>query len=227
MHATSPRTPIYPISRRATLVSALALAMAGGMAAAPAFAQDTGVSGKRWAVVGGYAHQEPTGNGTIDGNQAEFDGSGAGTLSASWYLNDHVAFEGWGAVTKFDHRVTTAEDGKIGTISSQPWALSAQYHFRDGNETVRPFVGLGYFQSNASDEDQDSVGPYADNHIGFGTASGPMATVGVDLNVTDNMFIRTDARYLHGNSDIEVDGAPAGEADLNPVVIGVGVGARF
>jgi outer membrane protein len=105
--------------------------------------------------------------------------------------------------------------------------LSAQYHFRDGNETVRPFVGLGYFQSNVSDEDQDNVGPYADHHIGFGTASGPMATVGVDLNVTDNMFIRTDARYLHGNSDIEVDGAQAGNADLNPVVLGVGVGARF
>ena len=222
MHA-SPRNPI---SRRTIIVPAIALALAGGMAAAPAFAQDTGASGKRWAVVGGYAHQEPTGNGTIDGNEAEFDGSGAGTLSASWYLNDHVAFEGWGAVTKFDHRVDTS-DGKIGTISSQPWALSAQYHFRGGNEIVRPFVGLGYFQANVSEEDQDTVGPYADNHIGFGTASGPMATLGMDINVTDNAFIRTDVRYLHGNSDIEVDGAAAGEADLNPMVLGIGVGARF
>ena len=218
MHATSPRNRI--------IVPAIALALAGGMAAAPAFAQDTGASGKRFAIVGGYAHQEPTGNGTIDGQEAEFDGSGAGTLSASWYLNDHVAIEGWGSVSKFDHRVSTS-DGKIATVSSQPWAISGQYHFRDGNDTIRPFVGLGYFQSNMSDEDQDMIGPYADNHIGVGTASGPMATVGVDLNFTPSVFARADVRYLHGDSDIEVDGAEAGDADLNPVVIGVGVGARF
>src|SRR5690348_7740671 len=123
-----------------TLALALGAILAGGVAV-PAFAQDagTGASGKHWAVVGGYAHQEPTGDGTIAGSKAEFDGSGATTLGLSYYFNDHVAIEGWGAATKFDHRVSTA-DGKIGTVASQPYALSAQYHFRDGNATVRPFV---------------------------------------------------------------------------------------
>jgi outer membrane protein len=210
------------------LAATLGIALAGGMAAAPAFAQDaTGASGKHIAIVGGYAHQEPTGDGTIDGSDADFAGSGAGTLSASYYLNDHVAIEGWGAITKFDQRVTTPADGKIATVSSQPYALSAQYHFRDGNATVRPFVGLGYFQSNFSDEDQDNIGPYADNHIGIDSPQGPMATVGMDLNFTPNVFARVDARYLDGDSDIAVDGVKAGEADLNPVIIGVGVGARF
>lgn len=209
------------------LALALGSLLAGGMAAAPAFAQDTGAAGKRFAVVGGYAHQEPTGDGTVAGSKAEFDGSGAPTLGLSYYLNDNVAIEGWGAASKFDHRVTTAADGKIGTVSSQPWALSGQYHFRDGNATVRPFVGLGYFQSNISEEDQDKIGPYADNHIGMSTPKGAMATVGVDLNFTPRVFARADARYLHGGSDIAVDGAKVGEADLNPVVIGVGVGARF
>lgn len=210
------------------LAAALGIALAGGMAAAPAFAQDaTGASGKHIAIVGGFAHQEPTGDGAIDGSKAEFAGSGAATLGASYYINDKIAIEGWGAVTKFDHRMTTAADGKVATVSSQPYALSAQYHFRDGNATVRPFVGLGYFQSNISDEDQDNAGPYADNHIGMSSPEGPMATVGVDLNFTPHMFARADARYLHGGSDIAVDGAPAGDADLNPVIIGVGVGARF
>jgi outer membrane protein len=210
------------------LTAALGVALAGGMAAAPAFAQDaTGASGKHIAIVGGFAHQEPTGDGTIDGSKAEFAGSGAATLGASYYINDHIAIEGWGAVTKFDHRMTTAADGKVATVSSQPYALSGQYHFRDGNATVRPFVGLGYFQSNISDEDQDNVGPYAGNHIGMTSPQGAMATVGVDLNFTPHMFARADARYLHGSSDIAVDGAAAGDADLNPVIIGIGVGARF
>jgi outer membrane protein len=210
-----------------TLALALGAILAGGFAV-PAFAQDagTGASGKHWSVVGGYAHQEPTGDGTIAGSKAEFDGSGATTLGLSYYLNDHVAIEGWGAATKFDHRVSTA-DGKIGTVSSQPYALSAQYHFRDGDATVRPFVGLGYFQNNIDDEDQDNLGPYADNHIGMTTPKGPMATVGMDLNFTPHLFGRVDARYMHGGSDIAVDGAKVGDADLNPVVRGVGVGARF
>ncbi|HEU4992493.1 MAG TPA: OmpW family outer membrane protein [Luteimonas sp.] len=210
-----------------TLALALGAILAGGFAV-PAFAQDagTGASGKHWSVVGGYAHQEPTGDGTIAGSKAEFDGSGATTLGLSYYLNDHVAIEGWGAATKFDHRVSTA-DGKIGTVSSQPYALSAQYHFRDGDATVRPFVGLGYFQNNIDDEDQDNLGPYADNHIGMTTPKGPMATVGMDLNFTPHLFGRVDARYMHGGSDIAVDGAKVGDADLNPVVLGVGVGARF
>jgi outer membrane protein len=112
-------------------------------------------------------------------------------------------------------------------VSSQPYALSAQYHFRDGDAAVRPFVGLGYFQNNIDDEDQDGIGPYADNHIGMTTPKGPMATVGMDLNFTPHLFGRVDARYMHGGSDIAVDGAKVGDADLNPVVLGVGVGARF
>lgn len=211
-----------------TLALALGAILAGGLAA-PAFAQDagTGASGKHWAIVGGYAQQEPTGDGTIAGSKAEFDGSGAGTLGLSYYINDHIAIEGWGAATKFDHRVATAANGKIATVSSQPYALSGQYHFRDGDATVRPFVGLGYFQSNISKEDQDGIGPYANDHIGMSTPQGAMATVGVDLNFTPHLFARADARYMHGGSDIAVNGTKVGEANLDPVVIGVGVGGRF
>ena len=79
----------------------------------------------------------------------------------------------------------------------------------------------------SDDEDQDGIGPYADNHIGMTTPKGPMATVGMDLNFTPHLFGRVDARYMHGGSDIAVDGAKVGDADLNPVVLGVGVGARF
>jgi outer membrane protein len=54
-----------------------------------------------------------------------------------------------------------------------------------------------------------------------------MATVGVDLNLSPTWFARADARYLHGGSDIAVDGTKAGQASLDPVIVGVGVGAHF
>jgi len=209
------------------LALALGAIVAGGMAA-PAFAQDAGTAaGSRFSVVGGYAHQEPTGDGTIAGSKAEFDGSGAATLGLNYNFTDNVSLEAWGAATRFQHRVTTAADGKIATVDSQPVALSAQYHFRQPDATVRPFVGLGYFESNINHEDQDDIGPYAASHIGMTTAKGPMATVGMDLNFTPRVFGRIDARYMHGDSDVAVNGAKVGEADLNPVVVGAGIGVRF
>jgi outer membrane protein len=217
-------------SRRNRIVmSVLGVALVAGLTAAPAFAQDasTSTSGKRFAIVGGYAHEEPTGNASLNGTDADFDGSGAPTLGASYYINDNIAIEGWGAADKFSHRVRTGADGKVATVEAQPYALSGQYHFRDAASTVRPFVGLGYFESNVSDEQAADTGPYAGQRIGMTTAKGAMATVGVDLNFTPNVFARADARFLKGSSDIAVDGNKVGEADMDPVVIGVGVGARF
>lgn len=213
---------MHSIHFRKHLLAAAAAALAGGLAA-PALAQD---AGKHFSVVGSYAHAEPTGDATFGTADADFDGAPAATASLSYAFNDHVAVEGWGALSKFDHRIRT-DGGKLGTASAQPWAVSAQYHFGDGRQTVRPFVGLGYFQNNISDEDQDAIGPYADDHIGIGTAKGPMATLGVDLHFTPTVFARADARYLHGGADVELDGVQAGEADLDPVILELGVGARF
>ena len=211
---------------------ALAIATAALTAAfvPAAFAQDSSTtdsaSGKHFAIVGGVAVQQPTGNATLAGQKADVDGEAAPTLSASYYVNDNIAIEAWGAADKFGHRMRTS-DGKIASVDAQPYAVSGQYHFRPGDSTVRPFVGLGYFESNISNEKAEPSGALAGQRIGMTTAKGPMATVGVDLNLSPSWFARADARYLKGGSDIAVDGAKAGEANLDPVVVGIGVGARF
>jgi len=57
-----------------------------------------------------------------------------------------------------------------------------------------------------------------------------MATAGVDVNITPTWFARADLRYMHdttGQPNVTVDGANVGKAELNPVTVGVGLGARF
>ena len=49
----------------------------------------------------------------------------------------------------------------------------------------------------------------------------------VDLNINPTWFARADVRYLQGDSDVKLYGVKAGEAELDPVILGVGVGARF
>lgn len=183
-------------------------------------------SGKRFAVVGGYALSEPTRNPSIAGSRTQVDGDGVATLSASYYINDNIAVEAWGAADKLGHRVNTA-NGKTASVNAQPYALSGQYHFGGADKTVRPFVGLGYYEANYDGETAEPSGPLAGQRIGVETAKGAMATAGVDLNITPTWFARADVRYLQGKSDVKVNGLDAGEAELNPVVLGVGIGARF
>lgn len=210
----------------------LTLAIVATLAIAPAFAQEIvgpDTSGKKFAVVGGYALSEPTKNPSIDGTRTHVDGGGAATLSANYYITDNIAVEAWGAADKFGNRVKTP-NGKIASVDTQPYALSGQYHFGTTQSIVRPFVGLGYYEANTDGEKAEPSGALAGQRIGVGTAKGAMATAGVDVNITPTWFARADVRYMQdttGQPDVTVDGAKVGKAELNPVTVGVGVGARF
>ena len=218
----------------------LSIALLSAIAIAPsAFAQDaasTGtttdtaavtttdsngtVSGKRIAIVGGGAILKPDSD---PATGLDIDGGTAPTLSASWYFNDNMAIELWGAADKFNHRVRGPE-GKIGTVEQQPIALSGQYHFRAADAVMRPFVGLGYYESNFSNEDISGDGL----HVGLDTAKGAIATAGMDFNINSRWFARTDLRYMKGDSDVKVAGESTGEnLKLNPLTLGIGIGARF
>ena len=71
------------------------------------------------------------------------------------------------------------------------------------------------------------AGALAGQRIGVETAKGAMATAGVDVALGERWFARADARYLQGGSDFRINGVDAGEAKLDPVIVGVGIGARF
>jgi outer membrane protein len=204
----------------------LTIALAS-LIAVPAFAQDATTDtdasshGKRFAVVGGAAILKP------DRDPApglKIDGDVAPVISASWYATDNVAVELWGAADKFNHRVKADGAGKIGTVDQQPIALSGQYHFGTPDKVMRPFVGLGYYESNFSNESIDGDGA----HVGLETAKGAIATAGIDFNINETWFARTDARYMKGDAGVRVAGQGTGEElTIDPWVVGVGIGARF
>lgn len=209
--------------RKLSLASAIAL-----LASPAAFAQDTGPlstdtsTGKRVSVVGGVALLQPDSD-PLPGSRIDVDGDPAPTLSATYHVNDNIGVELWGAADKFDHRVR-GDGGKIGTIKQQPIALSGQYHFGQADNTFRPFVGLGYYRSNISDEDLNPGG----DHVGLTTPKGAIGTVGLDLNITPTWFARADARYMRARSDARLAGeTSARDIKLDPWTVGVGVGARF
>lgn len=215
--------------RTSPLVIALALATA--VATPSAFAQDSADSaaGKRFSVVGGISQYQPTKNAWTNGSEQriQLDGGPAPTLGFTYHITDNWGVEAWGAADKISQRVK-GNDGqpKLGNIDTQPYAVSAQYQFRDADAIVRPFVGLGYYQQEYSGErTQDAL---AGQTLGVKTAKGGMATVGVDANINSSWFARADLRYLHdGNSAVKLNGTKVADADFSPVMLGVGLGLRF
>ena len=205
----------------------LTIAIASLIAAPAAFAQDATTDtasssyDKRFAVVGGAAILKP------DRDPApglKIDGDVAPVISASWYATPNIAVELWGAADKFNHRVKADGAGKIGTVDQQPIALSGQYHFGTPDQVMRPFLGLGYYESNFSNESIGGDGA----HVGLETAKGAIATAGMDFNINETWFARTDVRYMKGDAGVRVAGQGTGEElTIDPWVVGVGIGARF
>jgi outer membrane protein len=220
-------------------ISILGLATLSALAFAPAaFAQDAPAqqdiyghpvsnetaSGKHWAIVGSATILQPK-DSALTGVK-KVDGDVAPTISASYFFNDNWAVELWGAADKFNHSVK-GDAGKIGTVEQQPVALSAQYHFGQADNTFRPFLGVGYYESNFSNEKIDALSDSGD-HVGVDKAKGAIGTVGVDMNINSTWFARADARYMRARPDLTVNGQGTGEdPKLDPWTVGVGIGARF
>jgi outer membrane protein len=204
------------ISPIASILVPAALAIA---IAPSAFAQDSAAD-KRVSVVAGYSMVEPTRNPEIAGTRTEFDGEGTPTLGVTYHITDNWGVEAW-AADSYGQRIN-AGGGKVGSAKAQPYSLSGQYRFGAPDSTLRPFVGLGYHETN-----YDSESLATGDRLGMETAKGAVATVGMDVNITPTWFARADARYFQADSDVKINGVKAGDAKLDPVVLGVGVGARF
>ncbi len=210
-------SPKQTVRRATRLILPAALAFA--IVPAAAFAADD--AGKHVSVVAGYSMVEPTRNPEIAGARTEFAGEGTPTLGVTWHVTDNIGVEAW-AADSYGQRVSAGGE-KVGSVDAQPYALSGQYRFGTQDSIVRPFVGLGYHQTNYDNESATATG----ERVGVETAEGAVATVGMDVNISPTWFARADARYFQSDSDVKINDTKVGDARLDPVVVGVGIGARF
>jgi outer membrane protein len=118
----------------------------------------------------------------------------------------------------------------IGSVKHLPPTLTLQYHFNPTG-TVRPYVGLGvnYTRFNSVDLDAGSVlggsVPLKIDRNSFGFA----AQVGADFQIAPKWFLNVDVKYVTIDTDIFVkaSGAKVTKLDIDPLLIGVGIGYRF
>ncbi len=124
---------------------------------------------------------------------------------------------------------TTNNKIDLGSVWLLPPTLTLQYHFYP-NKTFKPYVGLGANYTVFYNEDAGSTvkGMKYENTFGFATQ------LGVDVNLSKKWFLNIDAKHILLNTDVTVDAnnlasgleIPA-KVDINPFLLGFGVGVRF
>ena len=192
----------------------LAIALAFGGLAAPAFAQQAG----EWTFsVGAHQVNPKSDNGSLAGNTLDVEvGSNVRpTVTAEYFVRDNLGIEVLAALP-FQHDIDIKGLGKVGSTKHLPPVVSLQYHFGKGN--VKPFVGAGinytYFFS------ESTSGALAGNKLNLDNSWGLAAHAGIDFKVGDKGAIRVDARWIDIDTDVSLNGTNLGTVNVDPLVYG-------
>lgn len=195
------------------------LALAAAFAASSASAQG-------FSATLGYTNVNPkSNNGTLAGASASVNDDWSATGSVAYAFNDNFSLELWTGLANFEHEVTLAGLGTIASVKHRPTTLSVNYHFAPESK-VRPFIGAGYGWVNVSGE--RTLGALAGLGIDGTNANGLSYGGGVDIFVTDRVFLRADVRKLDFDTDVTVETlGNVGTATVDPLVYGLSVGLTF
>ncbi|UGS20179.1 OmpW/AlkL family protein [Flavobacterium cyclinae] len=189
---------------------------------------------KKWQVrlrALGVAPDESATIGIIGGDVA-ISNTIVPELDFTYFFTENFAAELILGTTKHDVQAinTAAGDVNLGSVWLLPPTLTAQYHFYTSeNKVFKPYIGAGV---NYTLFYNVKSGDVAD--VKYDNALGYAAQLGFDLMVDDTFFINLDVKRLFLSTDVTVDASnlapglsiPA-EVDINPWLIGVGVGMKF
>lgn len=199
----------------------LALALAFGGLAAPAFAQEAG----EWTFsVGAHQVNPKSDNGSLVGGtlDVEVDSNVRPTITAEYFVRDNLGIEVLASLP-FQHDININGLGRVGSTKHLPPTVSLQYHFGDGN--VKPFIGAGVNFTKFFSE--DTTGALAGADLDLDDSWGLAAHAGIDFKVGENGAIRIDARWIDIDTDVSLNGADIGTVEIDPLVYGAAYVFKF
>jgi len=202
------------------LACALALSLAG--AAMPTLAQSKG----DWTLgVGVHAVDPKSDNGRLAGGTlpVRVDTDVKPTLTFEYFVRDNLGVEVI-AAWPFEHDVSIAGLGTVGSTKQLPPTVSLQYHFNSKGK-VSPFLGAGVNYTTFFSE--DTRGALAASKLKLEDSWGLAAHVGLDFALTERSAIRVDARWIDIDTDVKLDGAGIGTVNIDPIVYGAAYVMKF
>lgn len=154
-------------------------------------------------------------------------------LDLTYFFNDYFSAELIAATTRntIKDKGSTLGDLNLGHVWILPPTLSAQVHPL-GRRRFDPYVGAGLnytFFYNAGGTQNINGSPA---HVTYDNAFGYAFGAGFNYQVDDSWFLNVDVKKLYVSTSAHVILDSSGEAtrarvDLDPWLIGIGIGYRF
>ena len=144
----------------------------------------------------------------------------------SYFFTDNIAAE---LIASSTQHTVSAHNTAIGSLTvGQIWVLpptlTVQYHFNPKG-AFSPYLGAGVNVSFFYDGSPS--GPPI-NRLTASNSVGPALQAGVDWNFSGHWFANADVKWIYMPTTASLNsGTIKAKVDINPVVLGVGVGYRF
>jgi outer membrane protein len=173
--------------------------------------------------------QNGASNATTAALDASIDNSVVPELDFTYFFNKNLAVEVIAGVTPHDIDGTKGAIAatNVGDVWLLPPTVLLQYHFNLGNG-IKPYLGAGLNYTVFFNEDANASDGYSnlkiDNAFGFA------AQAGVDIHLKGNWFLNVDVKKIWLDTDLSVDLGGytyTTDVDVDPLIVGVGVGYRF
>ncbi len=135
-------------------------------------------------------------------------------IDITYFFTNNIAVELVAAYTSHNVELNSAEIGEVDIV---PPHLMLQYHFNETNG-FKPYVGVGVAFALIVGDEANGGGKF-----GFDDEFGFSLQVGFDYRLKDNIYLNVDVKKTW----LELEGNGGLEVDLDPLLIGVGLGFRF
>jgi outer membrane protein len=176
-----------------------------------------------------------------NGAELAVDSNTIPELDISYYFTKNIAAELILATgSKHDVKITkesgtTVPNQLLGSIDALPPTLTAQWHFMP-DQMFDPYLGAGINATFMLDRKLDlRQGPLAGQKIRIDRDSfGPALQAGFDINLKDGWLINADVKYIWMDTTVKMQNplnsnkwTKIDSLDVNPWVVGIGIGKRF
>ncbi len=168
------------------------------------------------------------------GSKVDVDSDVVPEVDLTYMLNEHWGIEIIAATSKHDLSAKggSLNGANIGSVKVLPPTVTVNYHFTL-KDRYHPYVGVGF--NYTSFYNYDLSGDLANlgvTHISFDSSTGIAGQLGIDIDLKDNWLINFDIKYIDISTDATIitangDVLDRVSVDINPWVIGFGVGYRF